>query len=289
MKNPFPDSVHQIGIPAPAGVPDRNRLEQSIALLQQWGIGTKLGNHLFEQDEATFYAADSVRRAEDFNQLAADPEVDLILCARGGYGSAQTLPLLDWKTIQKRNLPVIGYSDITAIHLAMIKKRAGIPVTAQMAASLAQSLRNRITWKSMHCALNGWEQTAKLIPFCGSDASGTLIAANLSLLVSLCGTPYLPDFHHCILILEDVNELPRILDRHLTQLLLCGILSAPSAIVFASFHKCGDPKELSSIFNRFAKKAGIPIFHGLPFGHVIPSLAFRNGTEARIQDSTLFF
>lgn len=140
VKNPFPSSVRKIAVPAPAGIPDRKRLDDSLALLHSFGIETVPGRHIFAESGESYFASSKENRAEDFNAFLHDPSIDLILCARGGYGSMQILPLIDWETLRRRNLPVVGFSDITAIHLAMLRKKAGIPIASQMAARLSAAL-----------------------------------------------------------------------------------------------------------------------------------------------------
>ena len=292
--NPFPQKIKKIAVVSPAGLPDELHLKESLALLEEWSIEVVLGKYALAKGEESYYAADAMRRAEDFNRAIADESIDLILCSRGGYGSAQILPLIDWYGLKKRRLPVLGYSDITAIHLAMLSKHAGLPVTTQMAASLFKSSRNSFTMKSMNSVLSGKEQCAKLFPFKTTGFSernieGKLIAANLSLLASLCGTGFLPDFRNTILILEDVSERPRIVDRHLTQLRLAGILDQCAALLFGHFKRCGSTEEINRIMKRFAVQIKAPVFHGPRFGHTASSLSFVCGKKVRIDSGSLFF
>ena len=153
VKNPFPSSVRKIAVPAPAGIPDRKRLDDSLALLHSFGIETVPGRHIFAESGESYFASSKENRAEDFNAFLHDPSIDLILCARGGYGSMQILPLIDWETLRRRNLPVVGFSDITAIHLAMLRKKAGIPIASQMAARLSAALADKRTADSMERAI----------------------------------------------------------------------------------------------------------------------------------------
>lgn len=297
VKNPFPSSVRKIAVPAPAGIPDRKRLDDSLELLQSFGIETVTGRHVFSESEETYFASSKENRAEDFNAFLHDPSIDLILCARGGYGSMQILPLIDWETLKRRNLPVVGFSDITAVHLAMLKKKAGIPVVSQMAARLSTALEDKRTADSaervMHLIFNPatprFRETADLLPVGnGKDAAGKIICANLTMLTALMGTGYLPSFRNKIVILEDIGEPPRKLDRALVQLLLGGTLSCASAILFADYTDCGTQEEHRRIFERFASETDVPVYSGLNFGHGIPSLSFVCGEDAVIRSNTLF-
>ena len=137
MNNPFPDSVTTIGIAAPSSAADRGQYEASLELLRSSGIRTVEGGHLFTPSDAPPYlSAPDDARADDLNDLIRNPEIDLILCLRGGYGSMRILDRIDWKTLRERNLPVIGFSDVTALHLAMFARKAGLPIAGQMAAAL---------------------------------------------------------------------------------------------------------------------------------------------------------
>ena len=297
MKNPFPPSVRRIAIPAPAGVPDRGALERSLALLASFGVETRLGAHVFASSEETYFASSRENRAADFNDFLHDSSIDLILCARGGYGSMQILPLIDWETLRRRNLPVVGFSDITALHLAMLKEGAGIPVAAQMAARLAAALEDAVTADGMERALHlafsedraDFREIAALVPVGNArDTAGSLLCANLTMLSSMLGTGYLPDFGKKIVILEDIGEAPRRIDRALVQLELSDILARASGVIFGDFTDCGTQEELFRVFRRFAQTVPVPVYAGLAFGHALPSLSFVCGEAAQIRSGVLY-
>ncbi len=297
MKNPFPLSVHRIAVPAPAGVPGRDALERSLALLASFGLEVRLGAHVFAESEETYFASSRENRAADFNAFLHDPAVDLILCARGGYGSMQILPLIDWETLRRRNLPVVGFSDITALHLAMLERGAGIPVASQMAARLAAALEDASTADGMERALRlafhsggtAFRKLAALVPVgAARDVAGSVVCANLTMLSAMAGTPFLPGFRDRIVILEDIGEAPRKVDRALVQLELSGILAEASCVIFGDFTDCGTQEEMLRVFRRFAAASGLPVYAGLAFGHALPSLSFVCGEEAEIRSSALY-
>ena len=192
----------------------------------------------------------------------------------------------------------MGFSDITALHLAMLRHGAGIPVTGQMAAALMKWIQDPQTVESTRKVLARiFEQSREVqqisltrilpsggtVPQTPQTFSGPLIPANLSILASLCGSDYLPDFQNAILVVEDVGELPRKLDRHLTQLELCGIPDRVQVLVFADFTQCGTAEEMDRIYRRFAERhPGTAFWRGIPFGHELPSLCFQAGCPAVI-------
>lgn len=297
MKNPFPACVTTIGIAAPSGAADRGQYEASLALLRSFGLRIIEGGNLFASSDAQPYlSAPDDARADDLNALIRNPEIDLILCLRGGYGSMRILDRIDWETLRKRNLPVIGFSDITAIHLAMLARNAGLPVAGQMAAAFARSMQDSATFLSFHRAL----QTAlhgktapteqyTLTELRSGTADGGIIPVNLTLLAALCGTPYFPDLTDRLLIVEDIGEPVRKLDRHLTQLRLAGVPQKLAGLVFAQFTDCENESLRINLFRDFARMVPGPVLSGLPFGHELPSLSFVYGEHAEIRNGTLRF
>ena len=296
MKNPFPIQVKRIGIAAPASSADRSRFECSGAWLRERGIEPVEGGHLFAGTALPYLAASDEERAEDLNRLIRDPSIDLIQCLRGGYGSPRILDRIDWESLRRRSLPLIGFSDITAIHLAMLAKRAGVPVAGQMAANLSESMKDPATFHSfqraLHVAFRGkksFSDAVLLEVLREGKCRGRILTANLTLLAALCGSDYLPDFSGSILIVEDIGEPLRKLDRHLTQLRHAGILRQISGLVFAQFTDCGEETVRRELFREFAGFVSGPVLNGLAFGHEIPSLSFVCGESAAIRDGSLLF
>lgn len=290
---PFPDTIKKIGICTPSKLVDPDRITAATALLDRWGIAYTLAPNALTAGEEDYFAADAATRAADFNTLLRDESIDLILCSRGGYGAAYLLPLIDWDLLKKRNLPVIGYSDVTALHLAMLSRHAGRPIAARMAAHLPDIAADPFSCDSMRAAIAGdTENTASLHPVNSSvisSVTGDFVPVNLTVLASLCGSPWLPDWSGKILAVEDVDEEPRKIDRMLLQLDLAGIPDKISALVFADFSgDCGSPEERERIFRRVAERhPGLPVFAGLNFGHALPSLSFAVGSPVTIRKDGL--
>ena len=295
MKNdcPFPDTIRKIGICTPSKLVEPEQIAVAAALLEKWGIAYTLAPDALTPGEEDYFAADAEKRAAGFNALLRDESIDLILCSRGGYGAAYLLPLIDWDLLKKRNLPVVGYSDVTALHLAMLARSAGKPVAARMAAHLPDIAADPFSCESMRHALAGTpEKTAQLtpvIPSVISSVTGNFVPANLTVLASLCGSEWLPDWSGKILAPEDIDEEPRKIDRMLLQLELAGIFDSVAAVVFAGFSgDCGTPEERKRIFRRFADRhPDTPFFEGLTFGHALPSLSFAVGKSVTIRNDGL--
>jgi muramoyltetrapeptide carboxypeptidase len=126
----------------------------------------------------------------------------------------------------------------------------------------------------------------RLVPVEGSDRSATLtgpfVLSNLTVMTTLCGTPWMPDLNGTILALEDVHEEARVLDRHLTHLIQAGIIEQTRAVVFGYFTKCGPKPQIRRLLRDFAAQTGKPVFQGLAFGHEHPKCSYRLGEPAEI-------
>jgi len=285
----FPASVRTVGLTSPASLPDAARIAEARRYLEQvCGVKTVLAPGALKRGPMKYCCGTPESRLEDFHALLNDPRVDLVLCTRGGFGSAHILPELDFYLLRERNLPVYGYSDISALHLAMLAKHAGIPVCAPMADGLPDAMRRPEAKESFRAVLR--KRTAprklRLVPVEGSapeaSLAGPLVLSNLTVMTTLCGTPWMPDMNGCILALEDVHEEARVLDRHLTHLVQAGLIAQTRAVVFGYFTKCGPKPQIRRLLRDFAARTGKPVFTGLAFGHEHPKCAYRCGEPAEI-------
>ena len=285
----FPASVRTVGLTSPASLPDAARIAEARRYLEDvCGVKTVLAPGALKRGPMKYCCGTPESRLADFHALLNDPRVDLILCTRGGFGSAHILPKLDFGLLRERNLPVYGYSDISALHLAMLAKHAGIPVCAPMADGLPDAMRRPEAKETFRAVLR--KRTAprklKLIPVEGSNVeagiTGPLVLSNLTVMTTLCGTPWMPDLNGCILALEDVHEEARVLDRHLTHLIQAGIIEQARAVVFGYFTKCGPKPQIRRLLRDFAAQTGKPVFQGLAFGHEHPKCSYRLGEPAEI-------
>jgi len=284
----FPSTVRTVGLTSPASLPDAARIADARRFLESHGVKTVLAPGALRHGPMKYCCGTPESRQADFHALLNDPGIDLILCSRGGFGSAHILPSLDFGLLRERNLPVYGYSDISALHLAMLKEHAGIPVCAPMADGLPEALDRPAARETFRTVLRkrALPRKFKLAPVEGYKAdapvSGPLVLSNLTVMTTLCGTPWMPDLHGCILALEDVHEEARVLDRHLTHLIQAGIVALARAVVFGYFTKCGPMPQIRRLLRDFAAQTGKPVFRGLPFGHEHPKCSYRLGETAEI-------
>lgn len=293
----FPDPFCCIGLVAPAGRIPREEYEAAAGFLSGLGLRLFTGKSIFKGDRISYVSAPAADRADDFNELIRNPEIQAIYCLRGGYGCIHLLDKLDWNALKRRKLPVVGYSDITVLHAAMQSKHAGIAVSACMALHLQKDSRNAVfrrnfqrAWKTASGENGPFRRIAPL-QSC-SDSPGVteapLFCGNLTTLASLCGTGYLPRMKGKVIFLEDIAEPVRKLDRTLMQLKLNGFFDGCAGIVFGDFKQCGDAAERSELFRRFSAMLSVPVFSGLHYGHCTRSISLVCGESARIRNNTLY-
>ena len=279
----FPASIRTVALISPAGPVPPEALARAVSWFQAAGVTVRPMAHLNAAGEATYTAGAPELRAADLMAAWRDPEVDLVLAVRGGFGSAQLLPLLDWELLRTRPLlPLGGYSDLTALHWAMVRHGAGRPLVMPMAVRYPEL--DEFSASSAAAALSGAELAAPqpLIPLAGGACAGLPLPGNLTVAATLCGTPDCPEIAGRILMLEDVNEPVYRLDRALTQLEQSGIFRAAAGVVFGSFHGCGDPGKVEGLLRRFARRVSCPVWCGLPFGHEFPLLSLPFWRNCRI-------
>ena len=288
----FPASIRTVGLTSPASLPDAARIAEARRFLEEaCGVKTVLAPGALRRGPMKYCCGTPESRLADFHALLNDPSVDLILCTRGGFGSAHILPELDFDLLRERNLPIYGYSDISALHLAMLAKHAGIPVCAPMADGLPEAMARPMARESFRTVLR--KRTAphrlRLVPVGEnksnpdpSEVSGPLVLSNLTVMTTLCGTPWMPDLSGCILALEDVHEEARVLDRHLTHLVQAGIIGQTAAVIFGYFTKCGPKPQIRRLLRDFAAQTGKPVYTGLAFGHEHPKCSYHLGEPAMI-------
>lgn len=276
----------RVALVAPAGpLRSADELERSIAHARALGWEPVPAPHVLAR--SGYLAGTDAERAHDLNAALRDDDVDGIWCVRGGYGAMRILPRLDYDAIRRRPKPLLGYSDITALHAA-IGTRCGI-VTFH-----APTARGALTEFSRDSLVRGVVQRcdpcgvalgARVLR--GGRAEGRLVGGNLALLAALAGTPYAPDYEGAILVLEDVGEATYRIDRMLQQLELSGALARIAGIAFGQFTDGTDPREavvrpLDDVLREAADVAGVPALAGIPLGHVDDQWTIPLGAHAEL-------
>ena len=237
-----------------------------------------------------YLAGDDASRLADLNAAIRDPRIDAVWCLRGGYGSMRVLDAIDYDTLRRALKAIIGYSDITALHLA-VRARAGI---VSFHGPTARAVLTPFSRQSLLCATShGCDPFASASPLTWlqeGSASGPLEGGNLALICSLLGTPYAARFDGAILVLEDVNEPLYRIDRMLRQLILSGALARVAGLCFGAFSDRGDesdaaPRSLDVLFREAAMHVRGPVVCDVPCGHVPDQWTFPLGARAELSPS----
>jgi muramoyltetrapeptide carboxypeptidase len=289
-----------IGIVAPASAPpDPESIDLSVQVLEKLGFKPKLAPRV--RRRWGFLAGTDRDRAADLMRMFADHKVDGILCVRGGYGTARLLPLLDYNVIRANPKVFIGYSDITSLHCAFLKKAGLVSFHGPMLNSdFIKADFPDFTWQSFCRTLmraaapgsicDGYQKKTAAILRPGF-ASGPLLGGNISILCTTLGTPFQPSFKGRILFFEDLDEVPYRFDRMLTHLLNAGLLQQVAGIAIGINKNCKDPKArtakeyrqtLEDVFKERLLPLGVPMVMGLPFGHVPLNATLPIGVRATL-------
>jgi muramoyltetrapeptide carboxypeptidase len=284
---------------APGGIMDDAEIERGVRNIESLGLRVKLGENV--RLKRGNYAGTPAQQVADMHASFADREVKAVWGGRGGSGCSLLLPLLDYGLIRRNAKPLIGFSDVTALHLA-IHRKSGIVTFHGPAAisSFSDYSKAHLTAVLMDAepsfTIRGAEENrarAREQPAYAERviregvATGPLVGGNLSVLVALVGTPYGPRMKGAIAFLEDVNEQPYRINRMLTQLDQSGDLPGAAGAMLGVFSKCEPkPNEPSltladAIEDRFGG-LGIPSGYGYSFGHIAHHFTVPLGVRARL-------
>ena len=260
---------------SPSGPPDQQRVARGIELLSGWGLEVRLGADVYARHG--YFAGTDEQRLASFNAALRDPGIRAVICTRGGYGAQRIVDGLDLDAVRADPKLVVGFSDITAIQLALWRGAWLVTVHGPGAAWLddrtpeasAESLRAVLMGAapSVVRADPGAESGPVAVP--GPVATGTFLGGNLCLLTSSIGTRDEPDPDGAILLLEEVDEEPYKVDRMLTHLRRAGLLDGLAGIALGQFTRCVDgwPVSIAEVLADRLSGLGVPVLGGLPIGH----------------------
>ena len=288
MRRPLIRTDARVALVAPAGpLAGEKDLERAKENVRSFGWVPVVGANVLART-GYLAGADDARLA-DLNQALADDAIDAVWCIRGGYGVMRILETIDYAALRRRPKPVIGYSDVTALH-------AGIATRCDAVTFHGPTARAKLSVfsrESLQRALVGGdsagpvEEARILTP---GRARGRLVGGNLAILCGLSGTAYAPDYRDAIVVMEDVNEAVYRIDRMLTQLRLTGALGACAGIIFGQFTDIprDAPEEslgartLDDVLAEVASALGVPCIAGAPIGHVADQWTLPLGAQAEL-------
>ena len=289
----------QVGLITPASYIDDDGLEKAVTNLESLGLKVVMGKHIRERYGSM--AGTDAQRLADLHQMFESPAIKGLWCARGGYGAARLLNQIDFRLLKSQPKVLVGYSDITALHCAILQE-SGLttfhgPVgsstfTDYTRAQINTTLFQPTPTQTIGIAAAQLEQAetdSSYTPYTitPGKATGQLTGGNLSLLAALAGTPYQPDIRGKLLFIEDIGEKPYRLDRMLTTLLQAWPLQQAAGIVLGVFAGCeASPNSFSlSLRQTLKDRLGdldIPVLYGFSFGHIDDMATFPMGIQAQL-------
>ena len=269
-----------------------------LARAEHWirgmGLVPRFGPHAAARHG--YLAGTDEQRAADFNAAFLAPEARAVFAVRGGWGAARILPLIDWKAVRANPKLLIGFSDITALHLALAARAGYATVHGANAASSWRKVSWESLWRVAFAGdtptLGGAEVEAETgrsaRTIAGGKAEGRLLGGNLTILSTLMGTPWLPDLDGAVLFLEDVDEAEYRVDRMFQQLKLAGVLDSLAGIVFGHCTDCATTAPdyagftLDQLVDHYCAPLGIPAIAGFNTGHIANQLSLPSGARVSL-------
>ena len=275
---------------APAGDLNEVRMMRAQEQLESLGYSVKMRKDLFAADG--YLAGSDKRRANELMQAFLDPEVDAVFPGTGGYGSMRIFDRLDFEAIRAHPKILIGFSDITALHLALNRQARLVtfhspnPQWDLGSEEGMTPFTEEYFWKALLAddvvKSDGYtieipEEAPQPITLGKGKARGRLVGGNLSMISAVEGTPYAIDTRDAILLIEDVREAPYRIDRMLRQLQLAGKLDTLRGAVLGQFtrnYDCEDDQmtkdprfTVDGVLKQYFKPLGIPVLMNFPIGH----------------------
>ena len=272
------------GLVSPSSATDEHMsLQLAQEAMEALGFKVKMGAHAFSR--RGYLAGSDAERAGDLNAMFADREVKAIICLRGGSGAGRLLPLLDYERIRRNPKILLGYSDITALHCAIQAKTGLVTFHGPIGSGSwnrfnVDQFQRVLLQRELVQYQNKLEAGDELVPrrnrtttITPGKVQGELVGGNLSVLVALAGSPYMPDFRGKVLFLEDVSEAPYRIDRMLSTLKLMGALDQIAGFIFGDCSDCNPgggygSLTLEQILDDYIRPLKIPAYSGAMIGHI---------------------
>ncbi|MGH7833911.1 MAG: S66 peptidase family protein [Candidatus Binatia bacterium] len=275
----------RVGVVAPAGCIDQERLNAGIKALTDFGFGVEVAEGI--EDRKGYLAGDQEKRAEVLTSFFTRDDIEAIFCTRGGFGSIQLIPFLDPETIRLHPKIFAGYSDVSVL-LNWLHQSCGFVTFhgPMVAMDLARGLAEReedFLWGTLSGRKTSWrlEGLQTIRP---GKGRGELVGGCLSMIVTMLGTPYEVETDGKVLFLEDVGERPYRIERMLTHLKMAGKLDRIAGMVFGTFTDCqgnGD-REVDNVIAELFRPLSYPVISGFPAGHGEENLLLPIGAKMEV-------
>ena len=283
-----------VALVAPCGIPEEADVRAFAASMEQAGFRVDLDSAIPGRRHRYLAGTDDERTAE-LNRAIRDPAIRGIFVVRGGYGLTRILDRLDYDALRRDPKVVAGYSDVTALHLAIARKARVITFHTPMANAVRAAGRDPTFADRSFRDMLFLEPTAarrtiplpagaKVTTVTSGRCEGRLVGGNLSLICATLGTPYAIDADGAVLFIEDVNELPYRVDRMMSHLRLAGVLDKVAGVVVGQF-TCEDVDEQAvqrEVVIEYCRPLGCPVVANFPCGHVADNATLPLGARVAL-------
>lgn len=290
-----------IGIITPAGaLSDEETITITKEVLNYLGFKVKEGKYI--RARYGNLAGTNAERLSDLHMMFSDKSVDGILCIRGGNGASRLLPHIDYDLVCRNPKVLLGYSDITALILALYAKSGlvsfhGVVGSSTWSEYVVKLFKEQFMDNKLAIYSNPEKAKDQIVQYKNriqtihpGIVEGTILGGNFTLLTGLCGSPYLPDFKDAILFLEEIDENSDRMDRMFCQLMNAGILSQIKGFIFGKCTNCGPSGgygslTLDQMLHDYIKPLGIPAYSGAMIGHIADQFLLPVGVKVRMDAS----
>ncbi|MBN1187639.1 MAG: LD-carboxypeptidase [Bacteroidales bacterium] len=286
---PYIKKGDTIGLIAPAKKITPTEVGTAVKMFESWDLHVKIGEHIYK--ECNQFAGNDADRAKDLRNMLEDMDVKAIIAARGGYGTIRLLEKVNFYALLKMPKWIVGYSDITALHIALNHQMNIETIHGIMPVNFPQNGEENESLRSLKKVLFG-ENPIYTFPShplnIKGKTEGMLIGGNLSVLYSLAGTKFDMNTEGKILFLEDLDEYLYHIDRMMMNLKLAGKLDKLRGLLVGGMTEMHDNqvpfgKTAEEIVKDIIKDYNIPVAFGTPAGHIDPNLALIMGRHITLE------
>ncbi|QJR14644.1 S66 peptidase family protein [Usitatibacter palustris] len=280
-----------IGVYALSGRVDQSMLANAVDHMRELGhrvIIAEETNH-----EWRYFAGTDEERVAGFHRLLDDPSIDIMICARGGYGVSRVLAHIDWNKVANSGKCFVGFSDFTGFNMAAyacanLLTFHGPLFCIDFGDGPPNGFMEQHFWYTLSRGTERLDDIACEHGYEPRRIDGRMWGGNLSLVAHLVGTPYFPKIEDGILYVEEIGEEPYAIERMFFQLFHAGVFSNTRAILLGDFHDCKPanpsryPYEMDEVVETLRKLVPIPVLTELPFGHVARKATLPFGAPATL-------
>ena len=290
-----------IGIISPASsTQDPKKIENGVQYLEKNGYRVEIGKNVGKTNG--YLAGTDQERAEDLNLMYINKNIKAIICLRGGYCASRILDKLNYKIIRNNPKIFVGFSEITALQMAILQKAGLITFAGPMLApdfadnvsTYTEEFFWRIITSNKKMGRLKYTDNGKLTAITKGSSSGRILGGNLSVLSALIGTVYFPYMKEKILMLEDINELPYKVDRMLNQMKMIKVFKQLRGVILGRFVGCyeHDPMKktltLGEVMEDYLSHLKIPVLYAFPHGHIKDKVTVPLGLKVKINSKQGF-